>query len=142
MRRYGSEIQQFLEKIKIQVDIVGNIDRVVAAAHETADDAEPDGFYRIYSSSCVPVILFRDSDIVKMLLQRSAWFRQDQLSACLNAAKALQAGLDAFVDRHDLVDQRFRRTDRDIIKGMQLLRRSLLEGSVRSQNRIGGKESG
>lgn len=84
-------------------------------------------------------ILFRDSDIVKMLLQRSAWFRQDQLSACLDAAKALQAGLDAFVDRHDLVDQRFRGTDRDIIKGMQLLRRSLLEGSVRSQNRIGGK---
>lgn len=84
-------------------------------------------------------ILFRDSDIVKMFLQRSAWFRQDQLSACLNAAKALQAGLDAFVDRHDLVDQRFRRTDRDIIKGMQLLRRSLLEGSVRSQNRIGGE---
>ena len=51
MRRYGSEIQQFLEKIKIQVDIVGNIDRVVAAAHETADDAEPDGFYRIYSGN-------------------------------------------------------------------------------------------
>ena len=74
-----------------------------------------------------------------MLLQRSAWFRQDQLSACLNAAKALQAGLDAFVDRHDLVDQRFRRTDRDIIKGMQLLRRSLPEGSVYSQNGIGGK---
>ena len=74
-----------------------------------------------------------------MFLQRSAWFRQDQLSACLDAAKALQAGLDAFVDRHDLVDQRFRRTDRDIIQGMQLLRRSLLKGSVRSQNRIGGK---
>ena len=85
-------------------------------------------------------ILFRDSDIVKMLLQRSAWFRQDQLSACLDAAKALQAGLDAFVYRHDLVDQRFRGTDRDIIKGMQLLlRRSLLKGSVHSQNRIGGK---
>ena len=84
-------------------------------------------------------ILFRDSDIVKMLLQRSAWFRQDQLSACLDAAKALQAGLDAFVDRHDLVDQRFRGTDRDIIKGMQFLRRSLPEGSVYSQNGIGGR---
>ena len=61
MRRYGSEIQQFLEKIKIQVDIVGNIDRVVAAA----DDAEPDGFYRIYSSSCVPVIRNHLNDFKK-----------------------------------------------------------------------------
>ena len=65
MRRYGSEIQQFLEKIKIQVDIVGNIDRVVAAAHETADDSEPDGIYRIYSSSCVPVIRNHLNDFKK-----------------------------------------------------------------------------
>ena len=76
MRRYGSEIQQFLEKIKIQVDIVGNIDRVVAAAHEIADDSEPDGFYRIYSSSCVPVIRNHLNDFKKRF---SIWHSSNPL---------------------------------------------------------------
>ena len=65
MPLYSSENHQFHQKIKNQFKKVGNIDRVVAAAHETADDAEPDGFYRIYSSSCVPVIRNHLNDFKK-----------------------------------------------------------------------------